>query len=882
MTKQKISMRNLIAAFSLILLVQVASSQPGMGGAGRTGGQQMNGRLYGRIVDSVSGKPVELASVQLIQNKFDSASKKRKDMVIAVMLSKPNGDFSFDNIPLFGQYKLLVTLIGFKIVEQKVSFELKMPAGGTGGDMTAMLSMIDKDLGNIKMEVDSKQLENVTVSTSTPGLKLAIDRKIFNVDKNLVSAGGTAVDVMRNVPSLNVDIDGNVTMRNNSPQIFVDGRPTNLTLEQIPADAIQSVELITNPSAKFDASGGTSGILNIVLKKEKKVGYNGSVRANIDSRARIGLGGDINLRYQKVNFFLNSMFNQRKSISTGTTERLNIFDNPNTFLDQSDRSVQTGGFAFVRGGMDYFISNRNTLSVSGNFVRGSFKPTASSGIMVDTLFNPKRSSFQERETNSKFNFRNIGTTVSFKHNFPKAGRELTADATFNKSKNNNSNIIQTDYYSVPQNQLISTFKQQQLIDGQNQNLILQTDYTNPITDKSKMEMGARAQFRKNSSSNSFYFADPGGQWILQPSSQIDYQSNDQVYAAYVTYSNQLKSFGYQLGLRAESSTYEGQLLKTNELFSIDFPVSLFPSVFLSQKLGETQSLQLNYSRRINRPNFWQLTPFTDSTDRLNPSKGNPGLKPEFTNSFELSYEKTFKNKDNFLASLYYKHTTDLITRYQVSAKGSANEDIILNTYINANSSYVTGLELTSRNKLTKWWELTSNVNLYTSDVKINDPLQPDQPRLTSWFGKLNNTFKLPKNFTIQLSGDYQSKTVLPPGGSGGGGGGRGGMMFGGSQSASQGYTRPNYGMDIAVRYEFLKNRTASISVNMNDVLKTRRQDVHSESVYFFQDAVRRRDAQILRVNFNWRFGKFDPNLFKRKNLKNPGEGASMEGLNQVQ
>jgi outer membrane receptor protein involved in Fe transport len=883
-------MRNFFTAFSLVLISSmVHSQQPGMGGGNRGGGQQMNGRFYGKLVDSKSGKPVEFASVQLWQNKFDSVSKGRKDVVVAGMLTKANGEFSLENVPLFGQYKLKATAIGFDSIEQKVSFTLKMPGNGGNagsGDMSAMLGMIDKDLGNIKMEINQKLLENVTVSTTTPGLKLGIDRKIFNVDKNLVSTGGTAVDVMRNVPSLNVDIDGNVTMRNNAPQIFVDGRPTNLTLDQIPADAIQSVELITNPSAKFDASGGTSGILNIVLKKEKKVGYNGSVRASIDSRAKLGLGGDINLRQQKLNLFASGMFNQRKSIGTGTTTRLNLFDNPDTYLTQRDKSTMLGTFGFARGGIDYFINNRNTISLSGNYVKGSFKPGTASDILVDTLSTAKTSSFSQRKADTKGNFQNTGAQLSFKHNFPKAGQEWTADATYNRSKNGNTNNIATNYFSVPQNQLLNSFKQRQLISGKNENLVLQTDYSNPITDKSKFELGARAQLRKNSSTNAFYIVDPNGQAILQPASQIDYKSNDQVYAAYATFSNQVKKFGYQLGLRAESSSYQGELLKTSQLFNIDFPISLFPSIFLSEKFSEDQTLQLNYSRRINRPNFWQLTPFTDSSDRLNPSKGNPGLKPEFTNSFELSYEKTFKNKDNFLASIYYKHTTNLITRYQVAATGSGGEDIILNTYINANSSYVSGLELTSRSNLKKWWELTANVNLYTSDVKINDPLQVDQPKLTSWFDKLNNTFKLPKNFTIQLSGDYQSKTVLPPGGSGGGGGrggfgGGGGMMFGGSLSASQGYIRPNYGVDLAVRFEFLKNKAASLSANINDIFRTRRQDVHSESIYFEQDAFRRRDPQILRINFNWRFGKFDPNLFKRKNLKNQ-DGGAMEGINTGQ
>ncbi len=879
-------MRNLILSFSFILVTSSLFAQPGMGGPARGGGQQMNGRFYGKLVDSKTAKAVEFASVQLLQNKFDSVSKTRKDVIIGGMLTKANGEFSLENVPLFGQYKLKATAIGFAPIEQKVSFELKMggSGGAPGGDMSAMLGMVDKDLGNIKMDLDQKLLDNVTVTSNTPGLKLGIDRKIFNVDKNIVSAGGTAIDVMRNVPSLNVDIDGNVTMRNNAPQIFVDGRPTNLTLEQIPADAIQSVELITNPSAKFDASGGTAGILNIVLKKEKKVGYNGNLRANIDSRARIGLGGDINLRQQKVNVFASGMYNQRKSISNGTTDRQNFYTNPDTILHQTDKSTQLGSFAFLRGGLDYFISNRNTLSVSGTYVKGKFKPNTISDILYDTSSAPFYN--EKRNSNTIGQFRNIGTMLSFKHNFPKAGREWTTDITYNRSKNANNTNLRSDYLALPQNQLLRTYQQQQVINGENENLTLQADYVNPITDKSKFEIGARAQLRKNSSANAFYLVDPNtGQATLQSSSQVDYESNDQVYAAYATYSNQLKTFGYQLGLRAESSKYEGTLLKTSELFNIDFPISLFPSVFLSQKLGETQSLQLNYSRRINRPNFWQLTPFTDSSDRLSPSKGNPALKPEFTNSFELSYEKTFKNKDNFLASVYYKNTNDMITRYQVSAKGSANENIILNTYINANSSYVTGLEMTGRNKLTKWWELTTNINLFVSDVKINDPLQPDQARLASWFGKLNNNFKLPKNITLQLSGEYQSKTVLPPGGSGGGGGrggfgGGGGGMFGGPQTASQGYIRPNYGVDFAVRFEFLKNRAASLSANVNDIFRTRRQDIHSESLFFAQDVFRRRDPQILRINFNWRFGKFDANLFKRKNLKNQGDGGAMDGMNQ--
>ena len=845
--------------------------RPGGGG----NGQQMNGRMYGKVVESQSGKPVDAASVQLVQSRFDTATKKSKEVIIAGMLTKANGEFSLENVPLFGKSKLKITAIGFKPIEQPAGFEMK-----PGGDMSAMLNAIDKDLGNIKLEIDAQVLGNVTVVGSKPLFQLGIDRKIYNVEKDVIAAGGTAVDVMKNVPSLSVDLDGNVTLRNNSPQIFVDGRPTTMQLEQIPADAIESVEIITNPSAKYDASGGTSGILNIVLKKNKKVGYNGSLRSSIDSRAKIGLGGDFSLRQNKINVFGSANYNQRKSISSGYTDRTNYVDS--TLLHQDDRSEMTGNFKFFRAGLDYFIDNRNTLSASTNIGNGIFRPESISEMLVQPLDILKETSYLERTTNSEGEFKFRGAQLSFKHNFPKAGREWTADATYNKRTNINENLIRTDKYDYPANNLLAQTIQQQNTSSTGQSVIVQTDFVNPLTDKSKIEMGVRAAFNKANSTSAFYYMDPvTGKPTLQEKSEINYTSEDHVLAAYTTYTNNIKSFGYQLGLRVESSGYDGELVKTHETFSNSFPLSFFPSVFLSQKLKKEQELQLNYTRRINRPNFFQLSPFTDSSDFLNLRKGNPDLDPEFTNSFELSYQKIFKNKDNFLASIYYKHTDNMITSYQEKFTSPVDSnDYILNSFINANSSYVTGLELTMKNKITKWWDLTSNLNLYTSKINVDDSSQVEQDQFGSWFGKVNNTFKLPKNFSIQLTAVYNSKTVLPPGGSGGGGGGGMGMMFGGPASSAQGYVRSNYYADLGIKYEFLKNKAASISLTMSDVFGTRRSYTHAESTYITQDVYRQRDQQMLRLNFNWRFGKFDPNLFKRKNLKGEREGMNTGDMMQ--
>ncbi|HEX2607870.1 MAG TPA: outer membrane beta-barrel protein, partial [Flavisolibacter sp.] len=597
-------MKKLTALVSFTFLAILSFAQMPGAAMRNNGGQAPMGRFYGKIVDASSNKGIEAASVTLVTNRMDSATKKPKEVIVGGMLTSNTGDFSIDNVPLFGKYKLKITGIGFKAVEQNVAFEMPNRNGGAP-DPSAMLGALDKDLGNIKMQIDEQLLGNVTVTATKPLLQMGIDRKIFSVDKNLVSAGGTAVDIMKNVPSVNVDIDGNVTLRNNAPQIFVDGRPTNLTLEQIPADAIESVEIITNPSAKFDASGGTAGILNIVMKKNRRVGYSGNLRVNADSRARVGGGGDLNLRQNKVNFFISGNYFQRKSIGTGSTNRINLeTDGSNSQQFQSDRSEAIGQFGFGRAGFDYFIDNRNTLTINGTLARGKMSPGSTSDIYSDSIstsgaYFPEL--YQYRNTNSDNIFRNGGAQLSFKHNFPKSGHELTADVTYNKGRNTNENLLLTDFYDMPGKVFLQSTNQVQLGSGTNENLVIQSDYAKPLTDKSKLELGARASMRKINSANQFFRKDGSGS--LSPSSDNTiYNNTDNVYAAYATYSNRIKNFGYQAGLRAESSDYNGNVVNKGQSFSVQFPISLFPSIFLTNKISDYDELQLNYSRRINRPN----------------------------------------------------------------------------------------------------------------------------------------------------------------------------------------------------------------------------------------------------------------------------------------
>ncbi len=854
----------LLAAAALIFTANLYAQVPG--GNGKQ--PPSIGHIYGKVVDSTD-KPVPQASIVLLQNKFDSSTKKMKQILFKGATTEANGDFDFSDLPLFG-ITMKISAIGYKPYEEKISFQPKAPAGNnaSGNQMGSMMSALDKDLGNIKLHTDVNTLQSVTVTTTAAGLKMDIDKKTFNVDKNIVSSGGTAVDVMKNVPSVQVDIDGNVKLRNATPQIYIDGRPTTLTLDQIPADAIQSVEVITNPSAKFDASGGNAGILNIILKKNKKTGYNGNLMTGVDSRGGYNVGGNFAVRQGKINLTAAVMINDRKNLTKGTTDQLYHYDTLNlkdVHSFQNTESKNNGAFMFGRLGLDYFVTNRTTLSLAGIRVHGEFKPTTVSDITTDSIFNDSALHFiGTRTSNSNRIFNATGIQAGMVHNFTKDGEQLTADGNYFSGKNSGSQTYLNNNYDENGNFLGSS-TQEQLSDGSNQFLTIQTDYANPLTKNTKLEAGLRAQMNKTSNNNQTYDI-IGDEASKKLGTEIAYHNTSNVYAGYATITSSIKNFGYEVGLRAESSNYTGVLNDTGN-FTHNYPISLFPSVFLSYKLQNRQEFQANFSRRINRPNFFQLIPYTDRSDSLNITRGNPDLVPEFTNSFEVSYSKTYGKNNSFLASLYYKHTTDLITSFLSQERNPITQKVEnINTYVNANSAYSYGAELTSVNYVTKWWDFNLNLNLYKSKINTDNLNTPSQDALLSWFGKWNNNFKLPANFTIQLSANYQSKTNLPVN--------QNKQMFGppqSAQSSSQGYILPYWTTDVAIKKTFFKNQAGALTLSVNDIFKTGANEQISFANNFYQDYYRLNNPQLVRLNFSYRFGKMDISLFKRQN-KNQGQG----------
>jgi outer membrane receptor protein involved in Fe transport len=439
---------------------------------------------------------------------------------------------------------------------------------------------------------------------------------------------------------------------------------------------------------------------------------------------------------------------------------------------------------------------------------------------------------------------------------------------------------------VKEGPLSSIYNQQQVGNGTNKYFTAQTDYTLPFGEKSKFETGLRAAIRNIYNLNDIDTVNAQNQYVVEGLLSSQYNYRDRVFAGYATYSNAIKNFSYQLGLRVESSDYKGTQnftadslriagadtasiqYPTTGYFNNQYPLSFFPSIFLTQKLTDNQDLQLSYTRRIDRPSFQQLFPFTDYADSLNLSRGNPNLKPQFTNSFELTYSLIYAGNANFLASAYYKNTTDLITRLASEGVNPVNNrPVIINTYVNAKSSFVGGLEFIARNSITRWWDVTGNINIFTSKINTIDTgyfaVAPIGEQW-SYYAKAFNTFKITKALSFQLSGDFTSKTVLPPGGSAANGGNSGHGWGGTVSGNANGYNRPTGGVDAAIRYEFLKNHTAALTLSVQDIFRTRVSDVYTYSATYTQEYDRRRDPQFFRLQFNWRFGKFDMALFKRK------------------
>ena len=466
-------------------------------------------RLYGKVVDA-DNKGIGAATVEVFMQSKKAGASAAYDSLIAGMLTKNNGEFIFENFIMPDSFIINVSNLGYAAHSQVV----RLSSVNRSGKVPSL------DLGNIKMEREATSLQEIKIVGTKPTLQMGIDRKVFTVEKSITSTGGTAIDVMRNIPSVTVDVNGEVQLRNASPQIFVDGRPTILTLQQIPADDIEKIELITNPSAKFDAAT-SGGIINVVMKKSKRNGFNGI--ANVGAGFPEVLTGNLslNLRQGKMNYFASGNYNQSGGVARSEAQRQNRDNGVATdYFNQETLTDINRRFTSVRFGADYFINNRNTLTFSQNFVNGKF----SNDENQDQEFldaNKELYQLGERTSLATSNFKRSNTQLNYKHDFPKSGHQFTADITYNTGNGSNATPI-SNYYYLPDG---SVAKEPNFIrnDGTNENdqLTIQADYENPINDSSKIEMGLRAFINDNTNILNSYSLINGGEVKLPLSTNVD-------------------------------------------------------------------------------------------------------------------------------------------------------------------------------------------------------------------------------------------------------------------------------------------------------------------------------------------------------------------------
>jgi outer membrane receptor protein involved in Fe transport len=799
-------------------------------------------KVSGKIADEKTGKTIEAATAAIFT--IRTLNNGLPDTVMLSTVSDKNGLFiiktnSGSNI------ELIVSAVGF----EQYSKSLDLKDGET-----------EVNAGTILLRAAAKNLENVIVTAKKPAMQLAVDRRIYNADAAITAKGGTAVDLMKNIPSLSVDINGGVQMRNATPQIFVDGRPTILTLEQIPADDIERVEIITNPSAKYDAAS-TGGIINIILKKNRRNGMNGIATVGIGTPNQLNGGISLNVRQNKLNFFVSSNYNRSGGNAKGEALRQNKTAGQVTdYFDQHTKSTRERRFVNVRFGVDYFIDKFNTLSVSQGFVDGNFNNPERQN---QEYYNAQKELTQigNRYTEDKFGFNRSNTQVNYRRIFEKVGKEWTADFTYSGGTNGGTGTIRNELF-LPNGTPISTPNfVNNFADGSGDQFTFQTDFVNPFSENSKLEFGARS-FTNISKDKFEAFSMNSGQSQKLPLSN-NYSFKDIVNAVYINYSNAVGKLKYQGGFRAEQSSFKGNLIDSGKTFGYDFPSkksgiwsALFPSAFLTYQLKEGNDLQLNFTRRIRRPNFWQINPYVDITDPMNISKGNPELQPEFTNSFELNYNRTYTS-GSVLVSLYFRNNTADITEYSDTinardleqlASAGVSPNAIVTTFVNADRTNRSGLEITWQQKVGKSLDFTPSFNAQYRDTRANIMGKTLSNNGFNWSTKLTANYKIIKpdnaflnNFSFQLMGEYQSARVIP-----------------------QGKFKPQYSIDFAIKKDILKNNAGTITFNINDLLNSRRWGSITETDNFYQDSYRRWNVRSFKLVFSYRFGNSNLEIFKKK------------------
>ncbi|MET3112816.1 outer membrane receptor protein involved in Fe transport [Pedobacter sp. CG_S7] len=721
------------------------------------------------------------------------------------------------------------------------------------------------NLGTIKMSPSKgTALKEVQITAQKSTMQLGIDKKVFSVDQSLVSEGGSASDVLQNVPTIQTDMDGNVSLRGSAGvRVLIDGKPSLIAggnvaqiLQSIPASSIESVEVITNPSAKYDAEG-QSGIINIVLKKNKKLGFNGSVALTAGNMDSYNANTSLSYQNNKMNIFGNYSYRNGKRLSGGYSN-ITYLDStfPTVFANQNSDSEGLDKGHNLKAGIDYYLAAKSVLSFSGGFnIRDNNRTELIYIDKLDGVMDPIELSNRINTNNRSGSSYDIN--LDFSQKFKKPREELTFNFGFSKGNNDSYQVFDTQIYNQNGETVVLPLAVNSNNGiGNDKNYNIQTDYTLPIGKAGKFETGYRSQIRfSDNNTLAEILNNTTGNYDVDYLVSNDFNSKDQVHAIYVNYQNQIKNFGYQFGLRGENATLNtssGAYSAGNDVLYTPGKVAytrLYPSVFLTQKLKGEQQVQLSYSRRVNRPRGWDTNPFLDTSEPLNYRQGNPNLKPEDVHAYEFSYNKYWPSV-TFISSVYFRQTNDVIQRVRTAPD---EEGITLTTPENLTSEKSTGLELIGKIDVLKAWNFTANVNLFQRNIKGVPEYGILENSGFSWDANVTNNITLPYSITLQIKADYRAPQVV-----------------------ALGKRNAMFGADAGAKYDF-PNKKSSLSLNVRNVFNTRNWSMTTTNPGTTIDFKRYMQGPMASLTYSYRFGKTDFQAKRTKKSDQQEPQGSEEG-----
>ncbi len=788
------------------------------------------GVLQGTVIDSITSQPILYASISLISL--------RTNDIVTGGVTNDDGKFDISQIPV-GRYKISIEYIGYvRLVKGPVMFNPRE-------------NLTQHDLGNIKLVQSALAFQDVEVQGERPLFVQTIDKKIFNVEQNTLSSGGSALDVLRQVPGVDVDIDGNISLRGSSNvNVLIDGKPSTMTsgdsealLENIPADNIRDIEVVTNPSAKYDPEG-MAGIINIILKENRFAGLNGNIKSGRTSIGSYNGSGQINYRNDKLNIFTNVGLRHDVRSVLGENYRETELTDHSYIIDQDIEGERGGNNILLKTGIDYFINKDNSIGLTASYSNRDriHDRVVYTDETVDSLVR------YYRTTDSDNDRENVDFAIIYDRKFRDPKQKLSVDIRHSAGEENRTEMLLTTA-QIGYEDLVDPAPGKTNTKNLTGTTNAQVDYIHPISEDAKLEVGYKGTLRIID--NDFFtydFDTTIDDYIIDATLSNHFIFDENIQSGYVQYSTQKEKIGFQAGLRTEIVNTVSELKDTDENVEESY-TSIYPSAAISFGPPQIFQIQMSYSRRINRPSYRMLNPAVFQLDQLNMRMGNPFLKPEYIDVMELNFSK-YKRGLSLSLGAYYRRITDKISRY----KEVGDDGISVTTYKNYDEQKTYGTELILSGSIGKKLRLMMNGNIYADEINASDIFEDYNKTSTGFMGRVTATWNFSPTLELMLMGFYRSPRDIPIG-----------------RVESMSFT------SISVKKKLLDDRL-SVALRLNDIFNTMGFQYETYGDNYFQESSRKLDSQMLSINLEYKFGSMeDKSRYNGKQDHSKNENGSGMG-----